>query len=383
MKKDKIKLYFLEIILLVVLFIALFVSTSVTRVMLSMLLLMFSFWIKTFLTKDRLISHISKETTILMICMGILYVGVFFLFGYIAYSFNKQIITFSVQTFINYILPLSIIIVTSEIIRFAFLSQDGHIRIRNSNRDYAKILTIINMILVDLIVYINVYDIRRLDGFLALIGFVAFASISSNLFYNYYSKRFGITGIIAYRLITVLYVYIIPYIPDMYIYFRSFLRMIYPYIMYLVMESTYSKTTFVKSYNARRKDALVITGLFVFMILFTMLISCNFKYGIMVVGSSSMTGAIDKGDATIYESYNGQKIKTGDIIIFEHDGAKKIHRVIATKSVNGEVRYYTKGDANSMNDADYRTRGDIIGISRLTIKYIGVPTLWLNELFNK
>ncbi len=382
MKKDKIKLYFLEIILFAVLFIALFVSTSTSRIVLSIILLIFAVLVKTFLKKDKIINYLSKEVTFLMAGMGLLYVGIFYLFGYIAYSFTQQIITFSLGTFVRYIMPLSIIIVSSEIIRFGFLSQDGKIRIHNSNRDYAKALTIINMILIDLIVYINVYDIHRLDGFLALIGFVAFASVSSNLFYNYYSKRFGIIGIIVYRLITVLYVYIIPFVPNMYIYFRSFLRMVYPYVMYLVMESSYSKTTFVKSYSARRKDAFVISGLVAFMVLFTMLISCNFRYGIIVVGSGSMTGAIDKGDATIYEAYSGQKIKTGDIIIFEHNGARKIHRVVETKNVNGEVRYYTKGDANSMNDSEYRTRGDIIGISRLNIKYIGIPTLWLNELFN-
>ena len=57
-------------------------------------------------------------------------------------------------------------------------------------------------------------SLKLATDFLALVGFISFASISCNLFYNYYSKRFGILGIIVYRMITILYVYIIPIIPN-------------------------------------------------------------------------------------------------------------------------------------------------------------------------
>jgi hypothetical protein len=107
------------------------------------------------------------------------------------------------------------------------------------------------MVLVDLVIYTGVYDITQFNDFVAVIGFVLFASVSCNLLYNYISVRYGKVGIIAYRLITVLYVYLIPVIPNMYIYFRSFLRMIYPYIIYLILEHTYSKSDFVVSYSER------------------------------------------------------------------------------------------------------------------------------------
>ena len=382
MRKDKIKLYFFEIILFVVLFVALFVSSKNTRIVLSIILLLFTLLIKFLFKKKRIIQHISKEVVLLMTGLALLYIGLFYAFGFIFYSFTRQAIRFGVITLIRYIIPLTIIIVSSEIIRFALLSQDGKIRIRNSNRDYSKSLTLVNMVLIDLIVYVNVYDISRLSDFLALVGFVAFASISSNLFYNYYSKRFGIKGIIIYRLITVLYVYIIPIVPNMYIYFRSFLRMIWPYIMFIIMENTYGKISFVEPYNARRKNIVVVTIMIIFMMLFTMLISCQFRYGVIVVGSSSMKGTVDKGDATIFRKYENQPVHEGDIIIFKYENAKLIHRVIEVKNVNGETRYYTQGDANPTPDPNYRVKNDIIGISKLNIKYIGIPTLWLNDLFS-
>ena len=59
-----------------------------------------------------------------------------------------------------------------------------------------------------------------------------------------------------------------------------------------------------------------------------------------------------------------------------------IHRVVEIKNINGEVRYFTKGDANKSYDGGYRTEADINGLVKLKIKYIGWPTLWLRRLFN-
>ena len=42
----------------------------------------------------------------------------------------------------------------------------------------------------------------------------------------------GDKPIIIYRLMTVLYVYLIPIIPDVLVFFRAILRMLYPYIIY-------------------------------------------------------------------------------------------------------------------------------------------------------
>ena len=95
-----------------------------------------------------------------------------------------------------------------------------------------------------------------------------------------------------------------------------------------------------------------------------------------------MTGAIDYGDAAIFESYKNQKIHKGDIIVFTKDKLRLIHRVVEIEKVNGKLRYYTKGDANDYVDVDYRTDSDIMGIYRFKIKYIGYPTLFVNDLFD-
>lgn len=113
-----------------------------------------------------------------------------------------------------------------------------------------------------------------------------------------------------------------------------------------------------------------------------MLVSCKFKYGILVIGSGSMTGSINKGDAVIFESYDNQNIFEGDVIIFKRDSLKVVHRVIDVKVVNGQYQYYTKGDANQNIDDSYVSKKDIVGISKFKIIYIGYPTIWLKDIFS-
>ena len=114
-----------------------------------------------------------------------------------------------------------------------------------------------------------------------------------------------------------------------------------------------------------------------------MLISCQFKYGILVIGSGSMTGAINKGDAIFFVQYDSkEKIEIGQVIIFNREGMQIVHRVVDIKNINGETRYTTKGDANQENDDGYITNEDITGICKFRIAYIGYPTIWIRDMFS-
>ena len=76
---------------------------------------------------------------------------------------------------------------------------------------------------------------------MTFLGYVLFASMSCNLLYNYISKRYGMKPNIAYRLLTVLYIYIIPIHPDIYMFFLAFYRMAYPFIIFYIIESFYGE----------------------------------------------------------------------------------------------------------------------------------------------
>lgn len=382
MKKNNIKVYTLSLFLITILFFTLLVLNKMTYIIFSIILTIFTLITIFCLNRKKILSIYKKQVMWLMIAFALIYLGVFYLLGMVEYNFYKAAAVFSFKTLYRFIIPLTLIIISTEIIRYLFLSQDAKIRIFKRDIDLSKIMTFISMVLIDLIIYIGVYDLTNYDDFLTVIGFVLFASISCNLLYNYVSVRYGIKGIIIYRIITVLYVYIIPFIPNVYVYFRTFLRMIYPYIIYMVLERTYSSNDFVVAYIERRKNIISISILIVIMVVFTMLISCQFKYGMIVIGSGSMTGTINVGDAVIYDNYDNQKIENGDIIIFDKNGIKLVHRVVKIRDVNNEIRYYTKGDANNIMDSGYVVEKDIVGKVKFKIMYIGYPTLWVRDIFS-
>ena len=161
----------------------------------------------------------------------------------------------------------------------------------------------------------------------------------------------------------------------------SFLKLVIPFGILLFIKMLYTKQR--KSVSFRKKGFdFVLTSLIVtVLVLFVMLVSCKFKYGILVIATESMTGTINKGDAVVYEEYKGQMILEGDVIVFEVNDKKVIHRVVKVERINNEYRYYTKGDANEDMDAGYITQNQIVGKTCFKVIYIGYPTLLIREIF--
>jgi len=375
LKTDKIKVYFLEFVLLAILSFALFVSNMYNRIILAVLFAVCAIatW---FLIKKRKVESVdSKKVVMVLSFLAAIYLIAFYVMG-LYFGYYEATVSFSFKMVLNYIIPIGIIIIASEVIRNVLLAQ---------NTKFSKTITFIIMVLIDLIIYIDIYSMTNsYDKFVEIIGFTLFASIACNLLYNYISIRYGIRGNIIYRLVTVLYVYVIPYIPNVYIFFRSILRMLYPYIIYQVLEYTFAKNNMIIAYEDKRKNIISKTVLGIMTIIFAMLISCQFEYGILVIGSGSMTGTINKGDAIFYESYDKQEdsIEIGQVIVFNQDNRKIVHRVIDIKRVNDEVRYTTKGDANQEEDDGYITDEDVFGVCKSRILYIGYPSIWIRDIFS-
>ena len=374
MKIDKIKVYLVECILLAVLSFALFVPNIITRTTLAVILMISAIGIWFFLKKRNTPSIHSNKVTILLTFFAVIYLIGFYLMG-LYFEYYKSIYLWGWNTISKFVIPTAIIIISSEVIRNVLLAQ---------NVKFNKTITFIIMVLVDLIIYADLYSMTTVQKFAEVIGFTFFASVACNLLYNYISCRYGMKGNIIYRLITVLYAYIIPYIPNVFIFFRSILRMIYPYVIYQVLEYTFGKNNKTEAVEDKKKGIVSKIILGIITVLLAMLISCQFKYGILVIGSGSMTGEINKGDAVIFEAYNeDMPLVEGQVIVFEKYQVKTVHRIIDVKVVNGEVRYTTKGDANQQADEGYITKEDISGVCKFRIGYIGYPTIWLNDIFSK
>ena len=191
-------------------------------------------------------------------------------------------------------------------------------------------------------------------------------------------------AIIIYRIITILYMYVFPIVPNIYIFFEAIIRLIIPYVIYIIIEALYSRNNYVVSVEHKRKEAVISIILCLIVAIIIMLVSCKFRFGVLTIGSESMTGTINKGDIVLYERYDeNQTINTGDIIVFIDNDIQIIHRVIEQRNLGDETRYYTKGDANAQEDDGYRLKKDVVGKVKIRIPYIGYLTLWINDVLNR
>ena len=369
MKKTNSKVYLIELLLAVILGICTLFHLTANRYFTAGLLIITAIILYYLVTKKRMLLSNRKKVTIIITIFAILYIALFYTMGLYTGFYNNTTLI-SIKVLIKYIIPITIIILAMEYIRDRLLVDDSK---------KSQILIFIIGTLVDISIYRSIYNLDYLDSFLSFIGLISFASIANNLLYNYICKNYGPKPVIIYKLITILYIYLFPIIPNVYTYLRTFLRMLYPIIMYMYIEKYYYQDKFKERPQDERSRLLSIVTTSVVILIIIALVSCKFLYGVLVIGSNSMSHSIDKGDLIFFKQTD--KVKKDDVIVFQSDNIKIVHRVVAIKNINNEERYYTKGDANKRQDEGYVTKDKLIGKVLFKIKYLGKPTLWLNEAF--
>ena len=131
------------------------------------------------------------------------------------------------------------------------------------------------------------------------------------------------------------------------------------------------------------KSRIIEIPLYMVILLYIALISRVFPVFMIGIGSGSMTGTINKGDAVIaYKSINPQ-IEVNDVIVFEIPGKVVIHRVIDIEEIDGIKYYRTKGDANPTKDNFDITMDKIKGKVKVRVPYISIPSVFLSETIQK
>ncbi len=326
--------------------------------------------ILSFLLKKRVIHDFhKKQVALVMAAIAVIMIVVHILTG-IKFGFIKSAIRLT--SFWNFILPYAVAIIGMECLRSVFLAQKS------------KVITVgsyLAFLWIDFLILCETNPFANFDSFMAAVGFALLPALTANFLYHYLAGTFGPLPGIVYKLIIYLFPYVIPIAPGMSDALISFLRILMPVGIYLLVHAMYTPKTFAVAKRNTVAQAIFTVLIVLFSAVYIMLISLQFPYKMIVVATESMTGEINKGDAVIYEEFDDQILKVGDVIVFNHNDNRIIHRVIEIKKINGQLRYTTKGDANESTDSGYITNADVLGVVNLKIKYIGYPTLWLRSLF--
>ena len=326
------------------------------------------------LVKKRRALSLQRQTVLLLTtAFVLLYFTLFYLSG-LRFGFVKTTVPFHFQSLTNRILPILLIITASEIIRCILLMQESNA---------VSALAFLCCLLADLAVIGGVRGISSASALMDTVGMTLLPAVTAGILCQFVSARHGALSPITYRASLALVSYLIPITPALPDALKSFVLLLLPLVLLLFLRALYEKKQrrALASPHAKRLGyiftaigILLGTGLI-------LLISCRFRYGTLVIATGSMTGELNIGDAIVYERYDDQIIREGTVIVFEKSNSLVVHRVVEIERINGQNRYYTKGDANESRDLGYITDSNIKGITSFKLSYIGYPTLWLHRLF--
>lgn len=297
-------------------------------------------------------------------------------------GFTKNGYSLEFISVLKNVIPFILYIFIGEIFRYMLVSKS------KGNRLLIPLIVIL-FILIDINININVNISRITSGDLFIEKFLTcfFISVSKNIFLTYISYKVGYKPCVMYLFIFEATKYFIPIFPDFGLYFNTLLDIVFPafllYINYNYFNSNKPKNLNMAYYKYQDLISIICIMIFIIFVIIAMLCSGIFRYYIVTIGSSSMSKYIEKGDIVLIDKKaDTAKFEKQDIMAFKHEGKIIVHRVI-DKVDDSKIVYYTKGDNNKSADGFPIYREDIMGKVKFRIKYIGYPTVMLNEIIKR
>jgi len=381
MKKGYVKLLIISLILAIVSIINAF--TGIFSLYTFTLFLLASFLVTRYLMgfeSDRF--HNKKEIIIIIIGAILLYYAITYVTVFF-WGILQSVFVLNWNTFINNVFPLFLIIILTELLRFIIIRK---------GRGYKSIwiIAVIVFTLIDISLKTRGYNFSESISVVKFSLEIVATSLAKNIFLCYLINRTGYKVSILFRMLFDMPLYLLPFFPNLGIFIDSVAKILLPNIILLILIFGYSRYDedeeqsrgVSRQFIIIRRFALVLLAIFVIGVV--ALSSARFKLFSIVVGSGSMEPYISKGDVVIVNRIeNFDEIEEGDVLIFEQEDSSIIHRVVRVETENNIRRFITRGDANEAEDYYPVSESEVIGIGMFKIKFIGLPTIWINEAISR
>jgi len=252
------------------------------------------------------------------------------------------------------------------------------------------LIVVIRLIFIVFVLFsfLDITEAIYYNGFTTNYGtflFVALSllpTISKNAVFNYLSLKVGYKPIILYLLVTSLYAYLLPIIPNPNEYITAIIQFLLPILLWAKLHNFFQKES--DEYVSRDYKKTNVWALIIPIVLTAIIVyftSGYFRYYALAIASGSMEPVISKGDIVIVKKMNSDydKLKVGNVLVYKYNSVIVVHRIIKIVNDKGKYYFYTKGDANGTEDNYEIPEESIIGVTNITIPYLGLPTVWLNE----
>lgn len=309
----------------------------------------------------------------------IIAVFIFFILYYssgILFGFEKTPYLRTVKGILINIWDYGMFIILREYIRQIIINRTG------KNK---KLIVLITILFIFLDVSKNVTAQQLSSNFLVFqyISVVLLPTIAKHMLLSYLTYTSNYLPSAIYAFVMETFSFIVPFIPNINWFMNGIIYLVLPFIIFIVtyriIERRENKKQFKKNY---KRDISYIPLLIIVLVL-AILVSGLFNYQLLAVASGSMVPVFDRGDAVLMkktDATENKELKVGDIIVFTKDKKIIMHRIIEKIELKDEkYAYKTKGDNNNGPDTGVVEEENIIGKYILGVKYIGYPSIFLQE----
>ena len=376
MKKSYKKLIIFDIILAIILLLNSFILNILGNylymdILLVILLIIFKFVFGFEKDRHRYIKDIIINISIIYLASFIIY----YIFGiFIGFVRTDNYFTFyGIRVFI---IPYIVMIILREYLRGQMLNKTEN----------SKLLTIVTCIMFILLDFSNRFNVSSLNTNYSKFIFLALTLlpiISNNVVCTYIARKVGYKPNILWMLVAGLYEPLLPFIPDVGLYISSLIRFLFPFVLMYNVYSFFEKRAKdipISYIKKRRYVEIPLLALFIFILAY--FVSGFFRYYAIAIATGSMRPNLKVGDVAIVDQHFDYKnLKVGEVIAYKYEGVIIAHRLCDIAVIKDDYYFYTKGDANEDKDNYIIYPDTIVGTVKRKIPYIGLPTVWLNQLF--
>jgi len=268
----------------------------------------------------------------------------------------------------------ALIIISEEILRYIIARNTQH-------KKLPLIIYTIILVILNIIMEIKGYSFRDNELIFIFITTTVIPAISLQAICSYLTYKVSYVPSLILNLVISLFQYVFPIVPNLGYYLYSATSVALPYIIYYTVSRLLNYKEKVEIHQSKMVKNLIYAPVFVFLIVLVLLVSGIFSHKLIAIGSNSMSPIYERGDAVIYKKMEAKDLKVGEIIAFKKSGRIVTHRIVKINKINNNYLIITKGDANNAPDSWEVKDSEVLGVVNYSIKYIGYPTLWFNDLY--
>lgn len=308
------------------------------------------------------------------------YILIYFLSG-LLFDFAHSIYSTKIFNILKNLWMYVSVLIFKEFVREKLIYYSGQKYI------YLFFITIL-FILLDIEFFNISYYFQSGETFFKYFFSTIFPIITGNIVCTYLVLIGGIKLSLIYRILLILVKILIPIQPNLDWFLLGLFESLLPVLIYLFVSKYHLiRTTRDSKRRLKETDSLFKSIMMGILIIVGLFFGGIFKYKPIAVMSGSMEPIFYRGDIVIVERIseeNCNELKLYDIIEYKLGKKLILHRIVKIEeNESGKLIFTTKGDNNEKEDSEKVEASQILGKIKFSMKYIGYPSVLLNEYFSK